>query len=125
MKEEVLLKLVDMLVCGESKEQVKEQQTEKQMIGDYVIVRCRDAGVHAGYLVSYEGREVVLSRSRRLWYWKAAKGHTLSAVAEYGITSESKIPAEVKTIVLPEACEIIFAECGRASIQGAKEYEVN
>lgn len=44
------------------------------MVGQYVIVRCRDAGVHAGVLESHQGRECVLTDSRRLWYWKPAKG---------------------------------------------------
>ena len=42
------------------------------MIGKYVIVRCKDAGVHAGYLVSHHDRQCVLRKSRRLWYWKPA-----------------------------------------------------
>lgn len=34
------------------------------MVGKYVIVRCRDAGVHAGVLVDHSGREAVLTESR-------------------------------------------------------------
>ena len=49
------------------------------MIGKYVIVRCRDAGVHCGVLEAHEGREALLIDSRRLWYWKPAKGKFLSA----------------------------------------------
>ncbi len=94
------------------------------MIGKYVIVRCRDAGVHAGVLESTNGRECVLSESRRLWYWKPANGQSfLSGVAAYGLDSASKIGAPVK-IHLTENCEII--ECSNAakdSISGAKNYE--
>ena len=32
-----------------------------------VIVRTYSAGVHFGYLVAREGKEVRLTRSRRIW----------------------------------------------------------
>lgn len=38
----------------------------------YVIVRCENAGVFAGYLESREGREVTLLKARRIWYWDGA-----------------------------------------------------
>jgi len=44
------------------------------MIGQYVLVRCRDAGVHAGSLAGHEGRECVLLESRHLWYFEPAEG---------------------------------------------------
>lgn len=76
------------------------------MIGKYVIVRCRDAGVHAGYLDAQEGREAVLSKSRRLWEWHPAKGAFLSGCAAYGLTGASKVGTPVP-IHLTETCEII------------------
>lgn len=77
------------------------------MIGKYVIVRCHDAGVHSGILESHQGRECVLTESRRLWYWKAAKGAFLSSVAIDGLNDESKIGKELPRIHLTENCEII------------------
>ncbi len=77
------------------------------MIGKYVIVRCRDAGVHAGVLESMNGRSCTLSESRRLWYWKCANGDFLSGVAVYGLHSDSKIGTPVD-IALTENCEIII-----------------
>ena len=77
------------------------------MLGKYVIVRCHDAGVHAGILESHQGRECVLTESRRLWYWKAAKGAFLSSVAVDGLSDESKIGKELPRIHLTENCEII------------------
>jgi hypothetical protein len=77
------------------------------MLGKYVIVRCHDAGVHAGILESHQGRECVLTESRRLWYWKAAKGAFLSSVATDGLSDESKIGKELPRIHLTENCEII------------------
>ena len=79
------------------------------MIGKYVIVRCRDAGVHAGVLEGNEGREAVLTASRRLWYWKPADGAAfLSGVATAGLDSESKVGRPVRRIHLTETCEIIL-----------------
>lgn len=79
-----------------------------QMTGKYVIVRCRDAGVHAGVLKSNEGREALLTDSRRLWYWKpAGKKKFLSGVAVAGLDSSSKVGATLSRIHLTETCEII------------------
>jgi len=81
--------------------------TDNGMIGKYVIVRCRDAGVHAGKLKSTNGRECVLEESRRLWYWKAADGASfLSGVATEGLHKDSKVGAPVE-IALTDNCEII------------------
>ena len=123
MKQDLIVKLIEMLV-GSDQESEAKPATKKPLVGEWVIVRCRDAGVHYGQLVDYEGRLVTLKDSRRMWYWKAASGHTLSGCAVHGITSDSKIAAKIKTIVLPEACEII--ECEQQainSIGGADEYQ--
>lgn len=96
-----------------------------QLIGQFVIVRSRDSGVHAGTLASVHDRTVRLTGSRRLWFWKAAQGHTLSGVALHGVnTRESKIAGELSDIVVLDACEIIptTAAAGQ-SILGAPEYD--
>lgn len=80
---------------------------KERMKGKPVIARCRDAGVHFGYYVSHEGREVELVSSRRLWYWECLKGHTLSGVALHGIKKDSKVAGTVESILLPEFCELI------------------
>lgn len=78
------------------------------MIGKYVIVRCRDAGVHAGFLFGNEGREAVLSDSRRLWYWMPANNSKfLSGVAMFGLDESSKLGTRIDRIHLTETCEII------------------
>jgi hypothetical protein len=93
-------------------------------IGKYVVVRCRDAGVHAGKLVSRSDRECELSEARRLWYWKPAnKAAFLSGVATEGLDHKaSKVGAPVD-LVLTENCEIIAcSEQAAASIAGAPNY---
>jgi hypothetical protein len=96
------------------------------LIGKYVIVRCREAGVHAGVLVSHEGRECLLSDARRLWYWKPACGAAfLSGVANEGLDAASRIGAAVASLHLTENCEII--ECtarAAASIREVPAYVV-
>lgn len=100
------------------------QAIDNGMIGKYVIVRCRDAGVHAGTLVSTNGRECVLSDSRRLWYWKPANDASfLSGVASEGLHEDSKVGAPVD-IHLTENCEIILCNAQSAkSIMEAKNHE--
>ena len=79
------------------------------MIGKYVIVRCKNAGVHSGFLEGNEGREAVLTQSRRLWYWRPANNSAfLSGVAVLGLAEDSKISREVERIHLTEDCEIIL-----------------
>lgn len=84
-----------------------EQQTDP-WIGKYVVVRTRDAGVHAGTLISRNGRECELKDSRRLWYWKVANnGAFLSGVATAGLDQKaSKVGAPID-VLLTENCEII------------------
>ena len=77
------------------------------MVGQYVVVRCRDAGVHAGRLESHHGRECVLTNARRLWYWKPADGAAfLSGVAECGLHGDSKVGRAQNRLHLTETCEI-------------------
>lgn len=122
---------IDDITIGEAKELANmfanassPMPIDNGMIGKFVIVRCRDAGVHAGFLESQNGRECVLSNARRLWYWKPAKGAAfLSGIAVEGLDKSSKIGAPVR-IHLTENCEII--ECtatASKSIQGMPSYE--
>ena len=84
-----------------------------------VIVRTYSAGVHFGYRVSREGKEVRLTRSRRIWRWGGA--WTLSEIATTGLdASKSKVAAPVD-ITLTEAIEIIdCTPAAVASLEGAQ-----
>ena len=72
----------------------------------YVIVRCRDAGVHAGYLEDYSGRTCKLRDARRIWQWVRC-ANTLSELALTGISHDSKVAPSVPWIVLGDMAEII------------------
>lgn len=83
-------------------------QASNAMIGKYVIVRCRDAGVHAGVLESTDGRSCTLTEARRLWYWKVrGSGDFLNAIALAGVHADSKLSAPVERMQLTENCEIL------------------
>jgi len=124
---------IDDLTIGEAKQiaaMVANQTTASQdnfdngMIGKYVVVRCRDAGVHAGILKSTNGRECVLEESRRLWFWKPANNASfLSGIASEGLHKDSKVGAPV-TIHLTENCEVIVCSSkAEKSISGAPSHE--
>jgi hypothetical protein len=86
----------------------------------YVIVRCRDAGVHAGYLVVEDRANGVaeLAYSRRLWRWH---GRTLSGLALEGTTDASrcKFGPVLPAITLRDWCEII--PCSQAAVESLAE----
>ena len=91
--------------------------------GAYVVVRCHDAGVHAGKLLHYAGRECTLADARRLWRWIPADGSAfLSGVAVYGLATEDarlRVGATVKKMVLTEDCEIL--ECSDEAARSISE----
>lgn len=76
-------------------------------IGTDVLVRTYSAGVHVGTLASRDGKEVVLTNARRIWYWTGAA--SLSQLATEGTKDPKncKFPCPVEQILLTEAIEII------------------
>jgi hypothetical protein len=95
--------------------------TPHPMVGKHVILRCAQAGVHAGVLVSQAGDQAVLKDARRLWKWKAKDGIALSGVATHGIVaSESKLDTQVSEIALTGVIETIpTTAAARSSIHGS------
>lgn len=75
------------------------------MIGKFVIVRTRSAGVHTGYLREQAGTAAVLAEARRLWRWSGA--FTLNEAALHGVGEDSRISEPVPLILLTEAIEVI------------------
>lgn len=107
------------------KSAVEEIANAKDLNGmEYCIIRTYSAGVHAGYVESIDGKNVVLRNSRRLWKWAGA--FTLSELSKNGTTmpNECKFATTIDKITLTEAIEIInCTETARQSIEGVGDYE--
>ena len=89
----------------------------------YVIIRCTQAGVHAGELVSRKGTEVELKNARRLWYWTGAA--SLSELAVYGSKNppNCKFAACVPKHEILDACEVIHCQpAGEKMIREQSEW---
>ena len=120
---------IDKLTIGDAKElatmfgQNKDSSgaSLNSMIGKKVIIRTYSAGVWFGTLSEKSGKEVIITKARRMWRWWAKESISLSAVAIHGINQEkSKIAQAVDSVWL-DAIEII--PCTSESIeliQGAK-----
>lgn len=114
------------LTIGQAKElaemfsgQSKQTDAAHPFVGQYVIARCYAAGVHAGFVVSVNGDNVILKDSTRLWSWKAKDGIALSGVAQHGIKSDSKLDVVNPRIYLTGVCELIpCSEKAKESIHG-------
>ena len=92
------------------------------LIGQKVIIRSADSGVHHGTLTEVNGTMVRLADSRRLWRWKiAGQGVSLSEVAILGIDhAESTVTMALPDIVVMGVCEIIPTHgVASATIEGA------
>lgn len=76
-------------------------------IGKKVIVRGNRSGVFFGTLKEKEGREVLLTNCRRLWYWEGAA--SISQLAAEGTTNpgDCKFTVSVDEIGILDAIEII------------------
>ncbi len=101
----------------------KSAAAPKLAAGTYVIARCRDAGVHAGVLVSTDEHHTVLSGTRRIWSWSGAA--SLSEIAVYGLNpakcASSRIGAvePLKRLRDADICELtVCTPEGRASVEG-------
>jgi hypothetical protein len=77
-----------------------------RLIGEYVIVRTRSAGVHCGVLRESAGTAVVLAEASRVWRWRGA--NSLHELALRGPAKEwTRISEAVPLILLTEAIEVL------------------
>lgn len=93
------------------------------MIGKYCIVRTYSAGVHAGIVTDRKQREVILSDSRRIWYWDGAA--SLSQLAKTGTSKpdQCKFAVQIDEILLTECIEIIpCTQVAEQGIRGVSEW---
>lgn len=126
-KKESAVSKLDDLTIGEAKtltQMFGKQKAEcslNQMIGEKCIIRTYSAGVWFGEIEQKEKDEVIVKNARRLWYWKAKKSISLSAVAQFGLSDESKVAPEVPKVWL-QAIELIpVSSESLKSIEGAPD----
>jgi hypothetical protein len=79
----------------------------------YVIIRGKNAGVHAGNLESLDhaSQSCVLLNARRIWQWSGAA--SLSELAVYGAKNADKcrFGAEVhRQEIVGDVCEVIYCQ---------------
>lgn len=97
------------------------KQAEKIDGMPYVIVRTYSAGVFAGYLKKREGKEGIVLKARRIWYWDGAASLSQLAVEGTSKPENCKFPEEVSQIVLTEIIEVLdCTEKAQDSIKGVK-----
>ena len=118
---------LDDLTIGEAKMlaqmfgKQKSESSLNQMVGEKCIIRTYAAGVWFGEIEQKEKDEVIVKNARRLWYWKAKKSISLSAVAQFGLSDESKVAPSVPLIWL-QAIELIpVADAALKSIEEAPD----
>jgi hypothetical protein len=106
-------------ICGET--YLKEKKAVELT---HVIIRSRDAGVFAGYLVKKEGNEVQLKDARRLWFWSGAASLSQLAMEGTSKPARCKFPIAVDEITVLGVIEIIpTTEKARKSIDAVKVWE--
>ena len=96
----------------------------EKFIGKRVIVRGDRSGVFFGTLEKRDGKEVLLTDCRRLWYWDGAA--SISQLAESGTTnpSECKFTVSVSDIIITDAIEVILCTSEAvSSIEGVRTWK--
>lgn len=92
--------------------------------GKKVIIRGDRSGVFFGTLDEKNGKEVMLSNCRRLWYWDGAASVSQLAVDGTTNPSECKFTVAVDKIIITDVIEIIPCTIKAAkSIEGTKEWK--
>jgi hypothetical protein len=82
--------------------------SEKLENMDFVLVRTNSAGVFFGYMEQKVGKEIVLLKARRVWYWEGAA--SLSQLAQEGTSKpeKCKFPIAVEKVILTDVIEIDY-----------------
>lgn len=79
----------------------------------YAVIRCRNAGVHAGHIKSRKGGVLTLVNSRRLWRWSSTAAlSSLAIEGPYtGSGADNRYEQTVPMLDLTDSdvCEVIYA----------------
>ena len=90
----------------------------------YYIVRGDRSGVFAGNIKERNGKEVLMTNVRRLWYWNGAC--SLSQLAQEGTSNprDCKFSVTVDEILILDAIEIdTCSKNAEKSIKGVAEWK--
>ena len=90
----------------------------------YYIVRGDRSGVFAGNIKERDGKEVLMTNVRRLWYWEGAS--SISQLAQCGTVSPNncKFSVTVDEVLILDAIEIdTCTKDAEKSIKGVKEWK--
>ena len=106
------------------KDSVVTKQAEKLDGMPYVIVRTYSAGVFAGYLKERQGKEGIVLKARRIWYWAGAASLSQLAMEGTSKPDECKFPADVDQVILTEIIEVLHCtEKAQKSISEVKVWK--
>jgi len=102
----------------------KRLKSYEKYIGEYVLVRSRNEGVNAGYVVECDQTGIVLEEARRLWLHAPKDGSVswYEGVAISGLSEKSKVSPPVKKVIV-EVYSI--TECSKEAEKSIKEYPSN
>lgn len=106
-------------------EEKKEYSFFEDFIGKYVLCRTVNEGVNAGEVVTASKYGVILKDARRLYYHKP-NDPSLSwyeGVAISGLSSDSRVGAPAKKIIVEKYSLTICTGMAEQSIRGFKSYE--
>ena len=73
----------------------------------YYIIRGDRSGVFAGHIKERNGREVVITDVRRLWYWEGAATLSQMAIDGVAVPQNCKFTVVVPEITILDAIEIL------------------
>jgi len=121
----MIKEIIKEILTEEFKSEDKNRNTTifQRYIGKYVIVRSYSEGLNAGIVVEADSTGIVLKNARRLWWHKPIKGSWYEGVANYGISSDSKISAAVEEKAIVEKYSItLVSDDARKTIEGLDEY---
>lgn len=89
-------------------------------VGKTAIIRGNNSGVQFGKIEEIEGTTVILSGSRRLWYWSGAA--SLSQLAEQGVKNPKGCKFSIVTStphIITDTIEILI--CTEEAITNINE----
>lgn len=109
---------IDEMTIGQAKEisnmfgnnnSEKSSKIQNRNIGKYVLVRSRNEGLNAGFLVASDETGCIISEARRIWYHKPKDKSTswYEGVSVSGLDSSSKISCKVEEKIIVEDYSII------------------